>query len=69
MVVESVQDRGEVQIRAREVVAWRFEELRHAGYPERDAMTLALRADVDLHAALELIRRGCSHETALRILV
>jgi hypothetical protein len=52
----------------RQVAGWRFEELRHAGYGEREALELAMRADVDLHTAIDLIRRGCSQETALRIL-
>ena len=50
------------------MVAWRFEELLRAGYPERDAMALALRAGVDLHTATDLVRRGCRPETAIRIL-
>ena len=53
---------------SRRVVGWRFEELRRAGYGERDALELADRSDVDLHLAVELIRRGCPLETALRIL-
>jgi hypothetical protein len=53
---------------SRVVVAWRFEELLRAGYPERDAMALALETGVDLHAATELVRRGCQPETAIRIL-
>lgn len=50
------------------MVAWRFEELLRAGYRERDAMALALETGVDLHAATDLVRRGCQPETAIRIL-
>jgi hypothetical protein len=50
------------------VVAWRYDELRRAGYSERSALELAQDAEVDLHVATDLIRRGCPDETALRIL-
>ncbi len=49
-------------------VLWRFDSLRKADFGEREALELAIRADVDLHVALRLIHRGCDHETALRIL-
>ncbi len=48
---------------------WRAEELECAGYAPRDAGRLAVRHDVDLHLALELLRRGCSADVALRILL
>jgi hypothetical protein len=54
--------------RPRVEVLWRYNSLRKAGFDERDALELAMRVDVDLHFALRLIRRGCEHETALRIL-
>jgi hypothetical protein len=54
--------------REREVVVWRYEQLRRAGYERRDARALAGRPDVDLHVACNLLRDGCSRETALRIL-
>ena len=46
---------------------WRFEELLRAGYDIDDAAVLALRADVDLHWAVELVRGGCPSATARRI--
>jgi len=46
---------------------WRFEELLRAGYEIDDATALALRADVDLHWAVELVRGGCPSATARRI--
>jgi hypothetical protein len=48
---------------------WRAEELERAGYDERAAGRLAVRHDVDLHFAVELLDRGCSTELALRILL
>ena len=51
------------------IVSWRLERLQHAGYGEMDALELALRGDVDLHLATELLERGCPPETAVRILL
>ena len=48
---------------------WRRESLRRAGYDERSSLIIALKSDVDLHAATELIERGCPVKTALRILL
>jgi hypothetical protein len=54
---------------AERVIRWRAEELERAGYEERAALQLALRTDVDLHKAMELLSLGCPAETALRILL
>jgi hypothetical protein len=54
---------------AERVVQWRAEELERAGYDEQTALRVALRADVDLHVAVGLAKRGCPPETALRILL
>ena len=51
------------------IEAWRAEELERAGYDRREARKLASRHDVDLHAAVELVRRGCPRELALSILL
>ena len=48
---------------------WRAQEFERAGFPPRDAATLAARFDVDLHYAVGLIERGCTHELALQILL
>ena len=52
-----------------QVICWRFAELLTAGYEMDSAVEIAARTDVDLHLAVELRRRGCPHETALRILL
>ena len=51
------------------VERWRLEELERAGYGSDAANELSQRHDVDLHAAVALIKRGCPSEIALRILV
>ncbi len=50
------------------VRGWRFEQLRRAGYPARDAFVLSACGGVDLHQAVRLLRNGCPHPTAMRIL-
>ena len=54
---------------AERVIRWRVEELERAGYDSRMALLLGLRMDVDLHLATDLLRRGCTPRTAVRILV
>jgi hypothetical protein len=51
------------------VLGWRAEELIRAGYDEFDAIELALDRGVDLHRAIDLLRRGCPPATAVRILL
>ena len=51
------------------VRCWRLEELVRAGYSPFDALVLSDKPEVDLHAAAELLRNGCSAETAVRILL
>lgn len=51
-----------------EVVRWRLQCLRRAGFVEDQARSLAIRYDVDLHRATDLVRRGCLPELAFRIL-
>jgi hypothetical protein len=57
------------EVEADEVVRWRKDELRRAGYGERAVRTLAREADVDLHLAIKLLARGCPERVALRILL
>jgi hypothetical protein len=51
------------------VERWRAEELERAGFAPDTAHILALRPDVDLHAAVGLIERGCSPTLAAEILL
>lgn len=51
------------------VLLWRTEALERVGFAPHVATVLASRRDVDLHAALELVSNGCSHTTAVRILL
>jgi hypothetical protein len=51
-----------------DMLLWRFERLRRAGYHECAASDLAARRDVDLRLAEQLIARGCPQRTALQIL-
>jgi hypothetical protein len=52
----------------RQVEDWRFEQLRRAGWPDQQALLLALDPSVDLHQACDLLARGCPPTLALRIL-
>jgi hypothetical protein len=54
---------------AERVLLWREEELERVGYERDTARDLAERTYVDLHLAMDLMRRGCPPDTALRILV
>lgn len=50
------------------VVRWRAERLLAAGYDGESALVIALDGDVDLHAAVSLLERGCPVDLALQIL-
>jgi hypothetical protein len=52
-----------------QVERWRVDELERAGYDARAATTLASRHDIDLHSAVDLLRKGCSPDLALQILL
>jgi len=51
------------------IVRWRAEELARGGYTTEQARELALRPDIDLHTAVDLLRRGCTAELAMQILI
>jgi hypothetical protein len=53
---------GEVAL----VRAWRLER---GGYEQPLASELAERSDIDLHLAVDLLRRGCAPELAAQILL
>jgi hypothetical protein len=48
---------------------WRHQALQRAGYDRESALVLAASHDVDLHAAVSLLERGCSVDLALQILL
>ena len=48
---------------------WRFDELLRAGHADDDVLALTIDREVDLHLAVDLLRRGCPHATAVRILL
>jgi hypothetical protein len=51
------------------VLCWRLAQLADAGYSDDATAVLATRSGVDLHRATDLLLHGCSHQTALRILL
>jgi hypothetical protein len=58
-----------VETELERVERWRADELMRAGFDPSSAFELAARLDIDLHAATELLDRGCSPELALQILL
>lgn len=50
------------------VVCWRLEVLQAAGFPLEAAEVLA-ESPVDLHDTVDLVRRGCPPDLAVRILL
>jgi hypothetical protein len=51
-----------------QVVSWRVQRLRRAGFPPTLAVDLAVDCRFDLHALLDLVDRGCPPTLAARIL-
>ena len=66
---EERSGRGAASSTTELVLEWRLKELIAAGYESGDALLLAAEAEVDLHLATELPRRGCPYKTALHILL
>jgi hypothetical protein len=58
-----------VETELERVERWRAEELMRAGFDPSAAVEIAASMDVDLHAAIDLLERGCAPELALRILL
>ena len=54
---------------AERIERWRAEELERAGYDPRSAAKIAIRPDIDLHVAVDLLVRGCAPDLALKILL
>jgi hypothetical protein len=59
---------GLTQTEQEQVERWRAQELERAGFSATVAAELAMRPDVDLHRAIELLEKGCSPELAADIL-
>jgi hypothetical protein len=53
---------------ARDLVAWRADRLRRAGFAGASARRLAADPARDLHALIDLVERGCPPPLAVRIL-
>jgi hypothetical protein len=51
------------------VIRWRVEQLARVGYSWPAAMVIAANTQVDLHTAVDLVRRGCNPDVAMRILL
>lgn len=52
---------------AQKVLRWRYRTLRDVGYDRVEARWIA-DSPADLHLAVELVARGCSHALAVEIL-
>jgi hypothetical protein len=68
-VMSAIEELHYIDTESEKVQRWRVEALERAGYDPTTAAVLAVRTDIDLHAATSLIERGCSAELALRILL
>lgn len=51
------------------VLGWRFEVLYENGWPMADAQLIARRGDIDLHYALDVLRRCGDPDVARRIVL
>jgi hypothetical protein len=51
-----------------DVVSWRRDQLIHTGFAPPVASRLARDPRYDVHALAALVRRGCPHALAIRIL-
>jgi hypothetical protein len=58
-----------IETESERVERWRAEELMRAGFDPSAAVELAISVDVDLHAAIDLLERGCPADLAIRILL
>lgn len=67
--LEQVDDRPGSENEQGRIISWRVERLVAAGYDGAAALTIGMDFTIDLHEAINLVRAGCSPETALRILL
>jgi hypothetical protein len=66
--MSAVEQAEYIESEVERVERWRAQELERAGFEPDAAFELAMRSDVDLHAAVALVKRGCTPELALKIL-
>ncbi len=50
------------------VNTWRIERLIDSGYDHESALLIGIDTSIDLHLAIDLLKRGCTVENALQIL-
>ena len=58
-----------IETETERVERWRTDELLRVGFDFETATVLAAEPAVDLHAAIDMIERGCSPDLAARILL
>ena len=58
-----------IETESERVERWRTDELIRVGYDVEHAAILAMEPGVDLHAAIDLVERGCPPDVAVRILL
>ena len=58
-----------IETESERVERWRTEELLRVGYELEIATVMAADLEVDLHAATDLVERGCPPDIAARILL
>lgn len=67
-MAKAIADREDEQLD--DLLNWRLTVLVLAGYSNRSAKRLAKRHnEVDLHLAVDLLKKGCPEATALKILL
>ena len=58
-----------IETESERVERWRTDELLRVGYELETATLMAADLEVDLHAAIDLVERGCPPDIAARILL
>jgi hypothetical protein len=58
-----------IETETERVERWRADELLRVGFDVETATVLAAEPGVDLHAALDMVERGCPPDLAARILL
>ena len=66
---EETQEDSPVVDESVRVCDWRMDELIRAGYPYDLAQVLANCADIDLHKAVDMVKKGCKPHVAAWILL